>query len=272
MKIRNDDALIDVQVDGDGDEAIVLIHGFPLARAIWDAQAATLSQRYRVIRPDLRGMGASSVPDGPYLMETLAGDIAAVLDSLGVERATLVGHSLGGYVALAFARMYVERVDRLALLCSRTDADAPERAAWRRAAADDLERTLDVTPLVTQMLDASFAPGVRERDAALYDRSAAIARTNDPRGLAAMLRGMALRDSAEDIVPELGIAVLAIAGALDASIPLATARAMAEAFPRADLAIAAESGHLPMLEEPAFVTAALAALMNERPAGLPGGG
>ncbi|HLI95248.1 MAG TPA: alpha/beta fold hydrolase, partial [Candidatus Baltobacteraceae bacterium] len=95
--------------EGSGDP-IVLIHGFPVTRDVWDAQAARLASRMRVIRPDLRGMGRSSVPDGPYLMETLAGDVAAVLDALGIDRACIVGHSLGGYVAMAFCRMYSERV------------------------------------------------------------------------------------------------------------------------------------------------------------------
>lgn len=267
MKIRNDDAQINVRVDGDGDETIVLIHGFPLAHEIWDAQVAALASAFRVVRPDLRGMGGSSVPDGPYLMETLAGDIAAVLDSLGVERATLVGHSLGGYVALAFARMYLERIARLALVASRIDADAPERAAWRRERADDLERTRENAGLVEEMLGASFAPGTRERAPELYARTAELARRNDPRGLAAMLRGMALRDSAEDIVPDLALPVLILAGALDPSVPLETARASAAAFPAARLALAPQSGHLPMLEEPEVVTAELRRLMSERPAG-----
>ena len=63
--------------------------------------------------PILRGAGNSSAPEGPYLMESLAADVALLLDSLGIERASLVGHSMGGYVALAFARMFTERVARL---------------------------------------------------------------------------------------------------------------------------------------------------------------
>src|SRR4029077_14972258 len=93
-----DGAELDVVADGAGD-AIVLIHGFPLTREIWNAQAPQLAQTHRVIRPDLRGMGRSSAPFGPYLMETLAGDLAAMLDGLSIDRAAIVGHSLGGFVA-----------------------------------------------------------------------------------------------------------------------------------------------------------------------------
>src|SRR6476469_142653 len=101
MLISTGDAHLDVDERGDGD-AIVLLHGFPLTRDIWDAQTDALASSHRVVRPDLRGMGRSDVTAGPYWMEALAGDVAAMLDALGIERATIVGHSLGGYVALAF--------------------------------------------------------------------------------------------------------------------------------------------------------------------------
>src|SRR5579884_3193697 len=139
MRVRSDDAEIDVAAAGSGD-AIVLLAGFPLTREIWETHAAELARTHLVIRPDLRGIGSSSAPDGPYLMETLAGDIAAVLDALGIDRAAFVGHSLGGYVAMAFARMYTERVERLALVCSKLAADTPEMARSREDLADRAER------------------------------------------------------------------------------------------------------------------------------------
>src|ERR1700736_5322678 len=90
---------------------VVLLHGFPLDRTVWDEQLAALAAAgARAIAIDLRGCGESEPSDGPALMEALAGDVAGVLDVLNVERAALVGHSIGGYVALAFFRMYEERV------------------------------------------------------------------------------------------------------------------------------------------------------------------
>src|ERR1700694_2708479 len=87
---------------------LVLLPGFPLARTIWDEQRPALAHA-RVIRVDLRGCGESEPSDGPALMEALAGDVAGVLDVLGIERAALAGHSIGGHVALAFFRMFSER-------------------------------------------------------------------------------------------------------------------------------------------------------------------
>jgi pimeloyl-ACP methyl ester carboxylesterase len=249
MRVPADDATIDVVTDGSGDP-IVLIHGFPLTRAVWDAQAAQLALHARVIRPDLRGMGASSVPDGPYLMETLAGDIAAVLDALGIDRATIVGHSLGGYVAMAFCRMYTERVTRLALVCSRLAADAPQAARAREDLADRAEAQDRIDVIVDAYLPRLFAPSTLVDRSPSVDAARAIARENSAKGAAAMLRGMAQRVDAYDIAEELNMPVLIAAGAADQVVSLAEAEKMRRAFPAAQVRALGRSGHLPMLEEP----------------------
>lgn len=265
MQVFADDgARIDVRVDGrQGSNAVVLIHGFPLTRAIWDAQCVALAASSYVIRPDLRGAGASSVPEGPYLMETLAADVAALLDALGIERATLVGHSMGGYVVLAFARMFTERVARLALISSRLAADAPEQATARRTLATRVERERSIEPVVESYLPRLFAPQTRAQRPEVVERAYAIARQNDPLGAAATLRGAALRASSEDIAGDLGVPALIIAGACDRVVPIEESRAIAERFLQARLAVCDSSGHLPMLEQPDCVSDALTRWINE---------
>lgn len=260
MQVFGDDgARIDVRVDGSGGDAVVMIHGFPLTRDIWDAQAKALARTHRIVLPDLRGMGASSVPDGPYLMETLASDIAATLDALAIERAAFVGHSLGGYVVLAFARMYTERVTRLALVCSRIAADTREIAENRRKNADSIERE---GALPAEMTTRLLAPETVARQPEISQRVIDISRRIDPQGAAAMLRGMALRVASDDIAPDLDVPVLVVAGARDAVVPIEEARAVARAFPRGRLLVCEGSGHLPMLEEPKRVTGALAEFLT----------
>ncbi len=249
MRVAVDDAAIDVLTEGSG-EAIVLIHGFPLTRDIWDMQAAKLASRMRVIRPDLRGMGRSSVADGPYLMETLAGDIAAVLDAIGVERAVIAGHSAGGYVAMAFCRMYAERVTRLALVCSKLAADSRAAAKAREELADRAERGNTIEPVVDAYVPRLFAPSLLEKRSPVIDRARTIARGISPIGAAAMLRGMAQRVDAYDIARELSMPVLIVAGASDQVVGLPEADQMRSAFPSAELHVFGRSGHVPMLEEP----------------------
>jgi len=256
MRVTVDEATIDVATDGKGD-AIILIHGFPLTREIWDAQAAQLAQNKLVIRPDLRGMGASSVPDGPYLMETLAGDIAAVLDAMGIERAAIVGHSLGGYVAMAFCRMYTERVTQLALVCSRLAADTEQTAQMREDLADRAEREGRVDAIADAYVPRLFAPSTLEKRPQIVERVREMACSLNPRGAAAMLRGMAQRVGSYDIAEELGMPVFIVAGDADQVVPRAEAEQMRGAFPRAVLKVVQDSGHLPMLERPDELTRVL---------------
>ncbi len=253
MRVTIDDAVIDAEIDGKG-EAVVLIHGFPLARDIWESQAAELARSALVIRPDLRGMGRSSVPEGPYLMETLAADIAALLDALQIQGATIVGHSLGGYVAMAFARMYVERVHRLALVCSRLAADTPEIARSREILADRTERDNSMEPIVDAYVPRLFSAETLEARSPIVTRAREIAAANDPRGAAAMLRGMAQRAASYDIAEDIFTPVLIAAGGSDQIVPPAEAQAVRRAFPRGRLELLSGSGHLPMLEEPAALT------------------
>lgn len=253
MRVTVDDATIDVATDGKG-EAIVLIHGFPMTRDIWDSQAEKLAQHKLVIRPDLRGMGRSSVSDGPYLMEALAADIAAVLDAQGIDRAAIVGHSLGGYVAMAFCRMFSERVDRLALVCSRLAADSAQTAQNREELADRVERENRIDVVVDAYVPRLFAPATLESRSEVVLRAREIAATNTPRGAAAMLRGMAQRVESYDIAEDLEMPVLIVAGAADQVNDLAEAEAMRRAFPHATLQVLGRSGHLPMLEQPVELT------------------
>ncbi len=246
----HDDVRIDTRIDGSGDEAVVLIHGFPLAKEIWNAQIEMLARAHRVVAVDLRGMGGSSVVAGPYLMETLAGDVAAVMDHFSIDRATIVGHSLGGYVSLAFARMYVERVARLALICSRVIADTSPIANGRNDLASRLETSGSISEVLEKNVPALFAPNTLENRPELVRHARKIAESNTARGLAAMLRGMAVRSSSEDIAPELGMPVLAVGGGADPVVPHEETERIGRLFPNVHVEWMPASGHLPMMEEP----------------------
>ena len=258
--LADDGARIEARVNGrQHRNAVVLIHGFPLSASVFDAQSQALEREFCVVRPDLRGAGASSSPDGPYLMETLAADVALVLDALGIERAAIAGHSLGGYVALAFARMFTERVERLALIASRLRADTPEEARRRRELADRVDREKSIEPIVEAFLPRLLAPQTISDQPKIAEKAYRITRGNDPAGAAATLRGMALRAPAEDIAEDLDVPVLVLAGANDTVVGEEEARKITQHFPRGELTICADSAHLPMLESPQCVNEALRA-------------
>ncbi len=260
MRVSVDGAAIDVAIEGDG-KPVILLHGFPLTRDIWEPQRA-LASRLRVLRPDLRGMGKSRGGPGPYLMESLAGDVASVLDAGGIDRCAIVGHSAGGYVALAFARMFTERVAALALVCSRLRSDSPDIAAAREALAERLENEGTIEPALEAYLPKLLARNVSQQRVELLERARRIAQNNTPTGLAAMLRGMAMRSDSMDIAPELTMPVLIVAGASDQIVTEQESGEMRDAFPNADLRVISNSGHLPMLEAPQALTEALDAFLR----------
>jgi pimeloyl-ACP methyl ester carboxylesterase len=240
--------------------AIVLIHGVLFAKESWDAQAEVLARHARVIRFDLRGHGASGVPAGPYLMETLAGDLFDILESLGIARAAIVGHSLGGYVAFAFYRMFAERCSALGLVCTRAAADDDAGANFRYELAERLERE-GIAPAVEAFAPRSLAPRAYLEHPEIDARVRAMISRTDPRGAAAMLRGMAARVSSDDLFEEIDVPVGIVAGTQDAVVPMPFSEAMAVGIRGAELTVL-DTGHVPLYEDPDGVTGALERLLT----------
>src|SRR5207253_8535356 len=113
-------------VEGSG-PPVVLLHGFAFNRSLWSEQVSALSDRYRVITPDLSGFGETSArSEQPATMREMAEDVAALMDELGIERCALGGLSMGGYVSLAFYRHVPLRVRVLILADTRPQADTDE--------------------------------------------------------------------------------------------------------------------------------------------------
>ena len=106
--------------------AVVLIHGYPFNRSLWNEQVEALSGNYRVVTPDLRGFGESDASEGPATMNRMAQDVAKLMDQLGIDRAVIGGLSMGGYVALAFVKQFPSRVKALVLADTRPQADTEE--------------------------------------------------------------------------------------------------------------------------------------------------
>jgi len=114
-QVVNADATINVRVGGHG-PAVVLIHGFGETGDMVVADGRELAKNHTIVVPDLRGMGLSSHPAGGYDKWTQAGDIRAVLDKLGIDRADIVAHDIGTMVAYAYAARYPDKTTRLVVI------------------------------------------------------------------------------------------------------------------------------------------------------------
>ena len=116
------DAMLEFDDSGTGN-AVVLLHGFPLARSFWRQQVDVFCETHRVIVPDLRGHGHSSVSRGTASMSVMAADVIAILDACEIDKATICGLSMGGYVAWELWRQYSHRLSALVLCNTRAAAD-----------------------------------------------------------------------------------------------------------------------------------------------------
>jgi pimeloyl-ACP methyl ester carboxylesterase len=227
---------------------LVLIHGFPLDHSIWDEVTPLLTPTFELILPDLRGFGESVSPAPAWTMADLAADIASLLDHLGIESAFLAGHSMGGYVALAFAAAYPQRVRGLALVASQTAADAPERKAGRYAQAQQIAEN-GIGEAVAGMT-IKLSP-----DARVQKFVHELMRKQKPAGFIGSLKAMAERADTLSVLEEASFPVLIVHGGADGLIPLQ--KEIQAKVPRARVVELPGVGHMPMMESPQQVVDAL---------------
>lgn len=235
---------------------LVLIHGFPLDHSIWSDSLPLLDNHFDLILPDVRGFGESTTIATPYLMTDIASDLAALLDSLGVEQTALAGHSMGGYVALAFAKAFPDRVTGLALVSSQAAADAPERKEGRyKTAADVTEKGVQiVADAMTDKL--SLSQNVRDVVRPLMVKQNAV-------GVTGALKAMAEREDLTSFVASFKPPLVLLHGDADELIPIERAREIKSLLPAARLVELPGTGHMPMMEKPKETAAALKELKSK---------
>jgi 3-oxoadipate enol-lactonase len=226
---------------------VVLLHGFPFNRSLWHEQATVLASRHRVITPDLRGFGESTVVEEPATMAAMASDVAALLDELQLARVTLGGLSMGGYVALAFYRLFPYRVRALVLADTRPQADTAEARVGRETMA---QRALaeGMQPIADAMLPKLLAPATYAERPEIVARVREMILTTQPAGAAAALRGMALRRDQTDLLSDILAPALIIVGSADAITPPTDAELMRREIRGARLVVIDGAGHCANLE------------------------
>ena len=219
---------------GSGDTTIVLVHGFPLDKSMWDAQVEALSGEFRVITPDLRGHGESQVVAGPYTMELLADDLKGLLDALNLDKVALGGFSMGGYAVFSFYRKYPERVESLMLLDTRPQPDSDEGKAGREGMAQ-LAESEGAAPIAERLVPRLLAEATVANRQDVVDRLTAMITSCPVEGIAGDLRGMALRGDSTDLLAGISVPTLLVVGDQDVITPPAESQMMASTIPNAKL-------------------------------------
>jgi pimeloyl-ACP methyl ester carboxylesterase len=239
---------IDYQDEGEG-TAVIFLHAFALNQTMWQAQVALLKKRFRCITLDLRGFGDSTVVDEPSLMSQMAEDVRELQKRLALDKAVLVGLSMGGYIAFAFYRNYPEAVTALVLADTRATADTEEAKANRWRSADKALRegasaiADETTPKLLGDTSLNTRPDV-------VRKVHGIQASNSPTGIAAAQRGMAARLDSTDVLAKIEVPTLVIVGEEDKLTPLAEAEVIHRGIRNSKLAVIEHSGHLSNMETP----------------------
>ncbi len=241
-----------------GERCVVMLHGYLESMIVWDDFARLLTPEVRVVTLDLPGHGISEVVGDVHTMEFLADTVYEAMRHLGIDKYTIVGHSMGGYVALALCERHPEVLDGIVLLSStpNPDTDEKRKGREREIALINSGRKELIAPAAAA---AGFAVDNRTRMAdEIEDLTEQVLITDDD-GITALLRGMAARHDTNEMLRKSPVRQLFIFGEKDPHISLETAQALASSHPQAKVVWLKNSGHMGFLEEP---TAAAQAILS----------
>jgi len=226
---------------------VVLIHGYPFNRALWTEQIPALSNSNRIIAPDLRGFGDSDASPDTSTMNSLAEDVALLMDHLEIPRATIGGLSMGGYVALAFYKQFPSRVRALVLADTRASSDTEEAKQTR---AQQAEKALSegMAGIADAMLPKLLTPETVSKRPEIVKFVRDMMLQTKPEGAAAALRGMAEREDQTELLRKISVPTLIIVGSEDAITPVADSEKMHHAIDNSRMVILDHAGHVSNLE------------------------
>ncbi|MEP6887420.1 MAG: alpha/beta fold hydrolase [Nitrospirales bacterium] len=241
---------------------IVLLHAFPLNRTMWEPQINPFSAGFRTIAIDLRGHGGSSQGLTPHTLEDLATDIKHLLDHLHIEEAIFVGLSMGGYILMAFYRLYPDRVKGLVLADTRAQADTPDGRAGRFEMIRTAE-TQGANAIADIMMPRLLSAHTIKTDHELVGQVRRMILHNPVETIVADLRAMAERPDSVRLLAKIARPTLLLVGELDQGTPPSDARLMAERIPDAHLAVLPDAAHLSNLEAPEAFNQSVLSFLKE---------
>lgn len=235
-------------ISGQG-RPVVLLHGFGEDRTIWNKQVAELSRAYTCIVPNLPGTGASPLPGGTCSMESLADAVHAILVHEQLSDVILLGHSMGGYIALAFAEKYPHLLAGLGLIHSTALADEEAKKENRRKSIRLIEREGKDIFLRT-MVPNLYAPGAADRIPSDLEFHLAMALALPSETLLAYYRAMIERPDRTQILRSATCPVLFVVGMQDHAVPYRQVLSQVSLPAVSMVELLPDVGHTGMLETP----------------------
>jgi pimeloyl-ACP methyl ester carboxylesterase len=227
----------------------LLLHGFGEDGSVWENQTGAISAASRLIVPDLPGSGRSSALPAPTSLEAMAVVIKELLDRLNIERTILIGHSMGGYISLAFAALYPERLHAFGLFHSTAYPDSDEKKTTRRKAIEFI-RANGAAPFIRQSTPNLFSARTREHRPELVETAIARYSGLAPESLIGYYEAMIARPDRTAVLREFSRPVFFILGEDDTVIPLQQGLEQCYLPSISHLHLVKGAGHMAMLEDP----------------------
>jgi len=245
--------------------AVLLLHAFPLAGEMWSPQVRALAEKFRVVVPDLFGFGATPLPaGGSWSMDDAAAALAELIDDLKLAPVAVVGLSMGGYMALALARLRPEKLRGLVLADTRAEADTAEAKAGRDRAIAAVEAR-GSSAQVEAMLPKVLGKTTHAERPEVVAQFRNLGHSQTAEGVIAGLKALRERPDSVSALSAISVPTLVIVGAEDELTPPAAARTLADGIRNAKLATVPAAGHLSNLENPDAFNAALLDFLNALP-------
>lgn len=241
---------------------LVLIHAFPLNLRMWEPQIKALSDDCHLVAMDLRGFGASQITDGDFTVEDLARDVQQLLYKLGHQRIVLAGLSMGGYVALEYARLFPDEVRGLILANTRAWPDTPEGREKRLAMIEEVGAR-GVRGVAGTFPQNAVSKTTAESQPELLDRLKTWILDTEPSTVVGAQRAMASRRDFTGMLADISVPTLVLAGEEDTITPPGEAERMAEMIHGARLVRIPGAGHLSNLENPDAFNVAVREFMRQ---------
>jgi pimeloyl-ACP methyl ester carboxylesterase len=246
------------QTSGSGN-TIVLVHGFCENNTCFNKQVLLLNGQHQVITVDLPGFGKSTIGNHPATMSSMADALHLTLKNIGVSKPVIVGHSMGGYVTLAYAKKYITDLAGIILLHSTAVADTEERKAKRLQAIDFIKQNGSET-YIRNFIPPLFAE--KNKGAEMVAEVLTQGLTCTAEGLTEALLAMKERNDSLDFISSTHLPVGYIAGKEDTIIPLNDLLKQSSLLHNGMITVLNESGHMGMVEEPSKCAQALAAFVS----------
>jgi pimeloyl-ACP methyl ester carboxylesterase len=244
------------------DPPILFIHGFPFDHYMWDEQVEKFSRGHYCVTYDIRGLGSSAEGDGQFTMESFVDDLENIMDNLSLDKPTLCGLSMGGYISLRAVERMEEKLGALILCDTKSLADTNEGKVNRAGGIKQINEE-GADKFVEQFISNCFAEKFKKESKIQYEIIVNRSKTYNAIGVKGCLLAMAGRTDTTPYLSKVSIPTLVICGEEDNLTPPGVMKSMSDKIRNSIFVIIKGAGHLSPVEEPAIVNAEIEKFLNK---------